>query len=145
MPKYVRLWGPLWTHSTFGFDSKNGYLKKFFHGKNTVHKQLIFNSDALVTLQFLRACIEQDSAVSAFLDSVSHKKMRLNMIPISEYCYRVGTSTLVELTTEQCSVLGCEENTNCECFFRLFKDGEIFHSTSYKESKSLRNDTVCCF
>ena len=145
LSKYVRLWGPLWTHSTFGFESKNGYLKNFFHGRNTVHKQLIFNSDALVTLQFLRAHIEQDSKVSAFLDSVSFKKMRSNMIPISEHCYRVGTSTLVKLTREQSSVLDCEANTSCECFFRLFKDGEIFHSTSYKESKSLRNDTVCCF
>ena len=35
LPKYVRLWGPLWTHSTFGFESKNGHLKKYFHGRNT--------------------------------------------------------------------------------------------------------------
>ena len=25
LPKYVRFWGPLWTHSAFGFES-NGYL-----------------------------------------------------------------------------------------------------------------------
>lgn len=29
--------------------------------------------------------------------------------------------------------------------FKLFKDGEIFHSTSYKDNKSLRNDTICSF
>ena len=137
LPRYVRLWGPLWTHSCFGYESNNGYLKKFFHGKNTIHQQLIFNSDVVVTLQFLRAHIEQDLKVSAFLDSVSYKKVRLNMIPISEHCYRVGKSAMVELTSEQKSILHCERT--CECFFRLFKDGEIFHSAIYKEN-SRRND-----
>ena len=60
LPKYVRLWGPLWTHSTFGFESKNGHLKKYFHGRNAIHQQLIFNSDAFVTLQFLQSQIVQD-------------------------------------------------------------------------------------
>ena len=28
LTKYVRLWGPLWTHSAFGFENKNGHLKQ---------------------------------------------------------------------------------------------------------------------
>jgi len=111
----------------------------------TLHQQLIFNSDALVTLQFLETHIGKDPKVSAFLDSASHKKMKLNMIPISKHCYHVGPSTLVELTREQSLVLHCEPSTSCECFFRLFKDGEMFHSITYKDNKSLRNDTVCSF
>ena len=43
--KYVRLWGPLWTHSAFGFESKNGQLKHLFHGKSNVVNQLLFNVD----------------------------------------------------------------------------------------------------
>jgi len=27
--KYVHLWGPLWTHSLFGYESKNGLVKHF--------------------------------------------------------------------------------------------------------------------
>ena len=65
------------------------------------------------------------------------------MVPISEHCYGVGKSAMVELTSEQSSVLHCETRT-CESFFRLFKDGEIFHSAIYKDN-SHRNDTVCCF
>ena len=30
LTKYVRHWGPLWTHSAFGFESKNGHLKHLF-------------------------------------------------------------------------------------------------------------------
>ena len=32
LPKNVRLWGPLWTHSVFGFENKNGQLKRLLHG-----------------------------------------------------------------------------------------------------------------
>ena len=51
--KYVRLWGPLWTHSAFGFESKNGQLKHFFHGKAEIHHQLLFNIDVSYTLQHI--------------------------------------------------------------------------------------------
>jgi len=32
LAKYVRLWGPLWTHSAFGFENKCGQLKHLSHG-----------------------------------------------------------------------------------------------------------------
>ena len=71
--------------------------------------------------------------------------MRSNMIYIGDHCYRVGPSVMMMLTAEQTSALNCESSYTCECFFRLFKDGEMYHSTSYKERMSLRNDTVCFF
>ncbi len=43
--KYVRLWGPLWTHSALGFESKNGMLKHLFHGKNDILHQILFDVD----------------------------------------------------------------------------------------------------
>ena len=39
---YVRLWGPLWTHSAFGFESKNGHLKTLFHSKHDILHQLMY-------------------------------------------------------------------------------------------------------
>ena len=33
LPKYVRLWGPLWTTSAFGFENKNGTAKTSFPRK----------------------------------------------------------------------------------------------------------------
>ena len=32
--KCVRLWGPLWTHSAFGFENINSRLKCLFHGRS---------------------------------------------------------------------------------------------------------------
>jgi hypothetical protein len=51
LAKYVRLWGPLWTHSRFGFESKNGHLKHVFHGKTDIVHQLFFNTDVSYALQ----------------------------------------------------------------------------------------------
>ena len=34
LTKYVKLWGPLWTHSVFDHENKNGCSKRLFHGKN---------------------------------------------------------------------------------------------------------------
>lgn len=41
LTKFVRLWGPLWTHSTFDFENKHGHLKHLFHGKHHIVKQLL--------------------------------------------------------------------------------------------------------
>lgn len=38
---FVRLWGPLWCYSTFGFENMNGYMKKHCHGTRNVLPQLI--------------------------------------------------------------------------------------------------------
>ena len=101
LAKFVRLWGPLWTHSTFGFESKNGQLKKFFHSRNIIYQQLVFNSDAIVTLQFLRAQIfEHNPELSVKLD-IGKKKVHSNMVCIDEHCYRVGASFMMLLSTDQ--------------------------------------------
>ncbi len=47
LTKYVRLWGPLWTHSDFGFESYNGHLKYLFHSRLNILDQLVFNLDIL--------------------------------------------------------------------------------------------------
>ena len=51
LAKYVRLWGPLWTHSSFGFENINGQLKHLFHGRSQILNRLIFNIDVCYTLQ----------------------------------------------------------------------------------------------
>ena len=52
--KYIRLWGPLWTHSLFGYEHENGQIKHLFHGKQTIFKQLLFNIELynLYTIRF---------------------------------------------------------------------------------------------
>lgn len=78
--KFVRLWGPLWTHSTFSFESKNGHLKRTFHAKKIVHSQIVFNVDAIHTLQVLRPQLQSEpTQILEFLDCVSHRSERKNV------------------------------------------------------------------
>lgn len=62
LPKYVRLWGPLWTHSAFGFESKNGHLKHLYHSQADIVDQLVFNIDVQQTLQLLHPELQQKAS-----------------------------------------------------------------------------------
>ena len=50
LTKYVRLWGPLWTHLAFGFESMNGYISSMIHSKHRIADQLVFSVDVSNTL-----------------------------------------------------------------------------------------------
>ena len=60
IPKFVRLWGALWTHSTFGVESKSGHLKGMIHGKCHVLDQLVFAVDVSLTLQMAERSIVRE-------------------------------------------------------------------------------------
>ena len=53
LTKYVRLWGPLWTTSEFGFESMNGYITSMIHSKHKVADRLLFSLDVSNTLSTL--------------------------------------------------------------------------------------------
>ncbi|XP_064381793.1 uncharacterized protein LOC135330772 [Halichondria panicea] len=128
LAKYVRLWGPLWTHSLFGFENKNGHLKHLFHGKSQIANQLLFNVDVSYTLQLTSVCNPQ----------------RKNMTKLSENTYIVGRLVASKLTSEQSLVL-CRTGT-VQVFFRLFKNGVIFHCRKYSRALTgKRRNTHCCF
>ena len=38
----VKLWGPLWAYSMFGFENINGYLGTTFHGTKKITSQMTF-------------------------------------------------------------------------------------------------------
>ena len=42
LPEAVKNLGPLWAHSCFAFEAANGELLKFFHGSQSVEKQVSF-------------------------------------------------------------------------------------------------------
>ena len=39
----IQLWGPLWTHSAFSFESMNGIFVSFIHGTQKFPKSAIKN------------------------------------------------------------------------------------------------------
>ena len=139
--KFVRLWGPLWTHSAFDFENKHGHLKHLFHGKNHIVKQLLFYVDIKTTLQLLHpklVKIDNDNMV-AFLN---HRAPRSNMECISDHAYIVGITKQIKLSSEQSRALHV---TSARVFYRLYKDGILYYANEYCKDSGKQNNTVCSF
>ena len=104
LTKYVKLWGPLWTHSTFGCENKNEHLKRLFHGKNQIHQQLLFSVDVSITLQLLRPALSVHEHVTTmnFIDCLNNLALRSNMSVIREHMYITGSCKATNLTEKQC-------------------------------------------
>lgn len=115
--KYVKLWDPLWTHSVFRYENKNGQIKHLFHGNDDdIFHQILFNIDVNFTMQ-LMCCY--------FLGEENK-----NIQQISDHCYIIGSTVETILTTEQRRSIQREQDT-FPVFFRLYKSGIVYHSTGY--------------
>ena len=146
LAKYVRLWGPLWTQSAFGFESKNGRLKHLFHGNFDIFHQLLFNIDVQHTLQHVqtRLAKSDNERTMQYINHLSHLTPRSNMISIGRQSYVVGQCKATAATLEQSKILGC--TGNIEIFFRLLKDQVLYYCTHHRASEEGRRDnTYCCY
>ncbi len=147
LTKYVRLWGPLWTHSSFGYESKNGHIKQFIHNKSNVVRQLLFNVDVSITLQHLYPVLRETETHETlnFLSAVGHTEVRHNMHELQPYVYAVGKHYPTVLAGNEADALGLEPGTVVEAFTRLYKDGVLYHSQAYSRSEGKRNNTICVY
>lgn len=78
-----------------------------------------------------------------FLNTSSQIAPRSSMTLIDEHVYIVGHWHVKSLTTEQCAALGTEEPV--PCFYKLHKDGVLYHSTCGTDVHRKRDSTVCAF
>lgn len=130
LTRYVKLWVPLWTHSAFGSENKNGHLKRLFHGRNQIHQQLLFSVDVCITLQLLRPALSEhdDASTLHYIDSVNKTAPKCNMTLISEHTYIIGPCKSTSLSNKQCLALHCMANSVFSTFSKLYKDGLIYRS-----------------
>lgn len=117
----MRLWGPLWTHSAFGFESQ---LKRIFHGKSDadIIKQLLFNVNVACTLQQVhKQLVECESEMTMnYLHGLTPRP-RPSMMCIGSHTYILGQCTIIVPTTNLSAALNV--TGNIEVFTRLYKDG----------------------
>ena len=146
LAKYVRMWGPLWTHSSFGFENKNGHLKHFFHGKTDFVDQILFIIDVCCTLQSVQKelCDIESPEVLRFTNSVVMPPSRSNMLSMGSHTYAVGKRLMKTLSLEESTAI-CHSGP-IEVFYRLYKKNSMYYSTSYgKASDGKRDNTYCCY
>lgn len=142
--KYVKLWGPLWTHSAFCFENKNGLIKNLFHGKTDITCQILFNINVQSSMQSLSHLIKlkDGDAISQCIYETNHIKS--NMTTIYEHVYACGNIELATLTKAQQDALGYQDNA--QVFYRLLKEDTMYHSTRYcRYNGRKRNNTYCVF
>ena len=50
LPRYVKLFGPLWTHSAFGFEDSIGHLVKKAHGTHDIANQVLWRANFVIII-----------------------------------------------------------------------------------------------
>lgn len=146
LPKYVRFWGPLWTHSAFGFESKNGHLKHLFHSRFNIVDQLCFNIDIQQTIQLLHPTLQLKESVEVldFLRAMSGSTPRRAMQEVEAHTYILGSVRQKQLSAEERELFGTTLG-QVQTFSRAFHHGTLYHCATYFKSEGKRNNQVCHF
>lgn len=136
----VKQWGPLWTHSLFGFENMNGHIRKLFHGTRQILDQLVFYVTAhrsrCFQTRLLRA--EHERCYFSQFDSNSS---------VSGYCFE-GKSHKVSLPLELHTIVECfvnHEIINTHTFSSKFRNGRTLYSGKFLSQEKSCNSSVCFF
>ena len=103
LAKFIRLWGPLWTHGAFGFENKSGLLKHEFHGTNKIVK-LLFDMNIHLTLQSFYHILRSDESQRT-IDYLNDKVHVNHTIPIANNIYFIGPVRVAVLSQGEQDVL----------------------------------------
>ena len=147
LAKYVRLWGPLWTHSAFGFENKNGHLKYLFHSRSDFVDQLVFNMDVQQTLQLIQPILQEQESDETLklLQYFGGDAPRRNMKQVGDSTYAVGKIEQKELTRIEKQVLRTFSGSSVQSCTRIFHQGTLYHSRRYAKGLGKRDSTICSF
>ena len=129
LTSFVKLWGPLWAYSMFGFENMNGYLKTTYHGTRQVVNQLISN---LLLKQQFSLMIHQPP------------KKHQNMTELSNHLFAIGKVFNHQLSSSEktalCNYLSptsCPDTVTITC--RILRNLITFHSCFHKQDGARNN------
>lgn len=145
----VRALGPLWTHSCFHFEDKNGFLLKTFHGTQNIQFQIISAVSIAKKLPELRRTfLPEDGPVADFYQNMVSSYRFSNGIKLSEGYFALGASSERRLSDLQLQAVtdflgSVPPSPVVKSFKRLKSAGSgILHSRSYERVRSRNSFTV---
>ena len=146
----VRDCGPLWSSSTFVFESNNHFLHKMFHGTQHVPKQIVesfLRGRKIAQLSKEYIDEETNPAVIGLLQKLQGKKTTGNEEVLSEGVRGVGKERPVEITASQIlaieQLLGLTLNKHCGFIYsRFVANHQLYSSVDYVRSKRHVNCNV---
>ena len=151
LTKYVRLWGPLWTHSAFGFESMNGHISSMIHSKHRIADQLVFSIDVSNTLSTIADQLlhkESEQTLSFLNPNTTRKK---DMSELTPGTYSVGVPQSSHLSREERRAIqlvstSFVNSSQVLTFHRLYHQGSMLHSVHYgRGEEGKRDSSVCCY
>ena len=125
--KFVKLWGPLWTHSTFSFENANGVLKRQIHGTRNILLQTVF---MMKLKQFFS--LEKESKDITCSSSQQ----------IAENMFIVGKIYRKELPQAHAEKFGTPSPL---LFGRVKLNGTVYYSRQHERPGASRKSSVVCF
>ncbi len=149
LPYFVRLWGPLWTHSAFSFESMNGALTSLVHSTRKTAEQLSFSLDIKHSLQELETILaeKESSDILNYIGCDSSHTARSNMTKLTNG-YANGKMISVDLSSSDLQLvckLCPQVSKNGSMFERIYFEGMVLHSMNYLNGQGKRDNSVCLF
>ena len=149
LPDSVRLLGPLYTHSCFSFEDKNGVLLKMIRGTQNIDNQIITGVSFLQKLPELKnTAIIKDSHIEDLYNSIEHPNILTRGVKLSDDVYILGALKTKKLTdTEHNALYKCLGYAPSEELIRYFKRLEFHNSliygTTYSRMTKRDNSAIC--
>ena len=141
LPIYARMWGPLWTQSTFAFESKNGHLKQLSHGKSSFYQQMLFNIDVSQTLQLIQSISKFDDLLLQTMLKSNRGVQLHHMACIGQHTYFLNDPSIEEPNADERNALCC--TGRIVKYRKLLRHGVLYCASTTKASK--QDSSVCAF
>ena len=148
LPQAVRELGPLWTHSCFDFEDKNGYILKMLHGTQNVSSQIVTAVSFVQNLpQMIESLHKSNSAAAIFHQSLTGSLQSSQQTQIMYNIFALGARAPRELSEDEFSALADElgyipDSRTVLAYTRMKKGKEIFHSSAYRKVRVRNSYTI---
>lgn len=142
LTRFVKMWGPLWGYSLFGFENMNGHIRKTFHGTKQIVDQLVFSVKAEQSLYFqIQNHTVENHTAAAFLSSYTR---HYNSLPSFEgKCKKVVVPELILDALQKYS--GETLNRQRNIASRLRMNSAVFQSNYFTKQTQVTDSSVCSF
>ncbi|KAK3920652.1 Ankyrin repeat domain-containing protein 17 [Frankliniella fusca] len=128
LPLTVKRNGPLWSNSTFQFESFNGTFAKFIHGTKNQGKELVNNVRLTIGVEVLKARVN-----NSHLSDDQHSAVE----------FRGKVKKYVFTDREKLLLSSHNVKTSVQLYFRALTKGQTFATSIYQRQKKRNNFTVC--
>lgn len=145
----VRYLGPLYTHSCFSFEDKNGVLLKMIRGTQNIDSQIITGVSFLQKLPELKqTTIVKGSNLDALYNSIENPNILKRGLQLGPAVYVLGAIKEKQLNDkEHRAICQCLDTIPISDYVKYFRRLEyhnfLIYGTSYSRMVKRDNSTVC--